>query len=834
MTKINLAGDWNITWGDGAHGNMAHYLIPMDDQGRYMECKFPGSIQSGLVKAGIIDDPTIGINSLKARWVEEQFWILRKSFIVPAEATHQNAVLAIEVIDGVSKVAINGQTVGEHWNAHHPAHFNLSGVLQPGVNEIVVLLESGLFKVADLNGKDYSIAQDTLLNKRYHLRQAQYQFGWDWNPRLVFIGLHGRMEIEWGITPRLGSVAIIGDVAEDLNSAVISVKPIISWTGDNPADITLKLHSIDNLKNEKTVQVLPGENELEIGLEISQPRLWYPRGYGKPERYPLSLEVVSSGETVGKWEGQIGLRRVEISQPPHPEKGKYFHLRVNNQVVFCKGGNWVPPEMSAHEVDASRIEKLVDLAIEENMNMLRIWGGGVWAGHTLLNLCDQYGIMVWHDLLFACSKYPADQPAFYAEVEKEVTWGLREYSYHPSLMVWCGNNELEWGLWSWGYKDFGRVAPDFVLFHHLFPILAAKIAPQVPYWPSSPYSSETEFPNDPTRGDQHPWGVTLGVDGVNFWAYRQYVDRFPNEGGVLGCVSVASMEKFINKKDLKMRSFAWEHHDNTVDYWKSVPGPAYDMVRTWLGKQADSMTLDEYAIASGLLQAEGLKEYINNFSRRFPSTTSAIYWDFNDSWPTVHGWTTFDYYLDRKLSFHPVRRAFSERLVVLADEGKEIGVYAVNQTPVNIRVTIESGYFSEKKSSFLDHPQQYDLAPHSSTRLKSLERDDKQIAFVLMKDSSGCEISRDRLLLRSYKEWEFTQPEIHTSVIQNSDRWYARYESSGWVWGVVLDPSGTKKVKDDVFDLFPGIPYDVLISENEQAPQVITTGNHLFLNRIQK
>ena len=552
MTSISLAGTWDISWSDGLHGKMDHFLQSGFDTGRYIPGNFPGSIHSALISNGVIEDPRNGINSLKARWVEENFWILRRSFEIPAEAINTHPILHIEKIEGVAKIALNGVFVGEHVNAHRPLYLDLNGKLHPGNNEIVILLESGLFKVADLPGADYSTNSETILNKRHHLRHAQYEFGWDWNPRLIFIGLHGELEILWGDVLHLKQVLVLAEVSEDLQSAKVRLKPLFTVNSQKPVAVKLQIESLDGLNASTDAILIAGESEGEVVLDIPQPKLWWPRGHGEPFLYPITLKAIYEDREIARWDGKIGLRRIEISEPPHPDAGRYFHLLVNGRPIFCKGANWVPPELSPYEVSTEKITHLIDLAESENFNMLRIWGGGVWADHEMLKLCDQRGILVWHDMLFACSKYPADRPDFLSEVEHEVSWGVREYSCHPSLVVWCGNNELEEGLWNWGYTQFGRTAPDYVLFHNIIPALMSHLDPTRPYRPSSPYTSPSENPTDPTTGDQHPWTVSLGSDGTNFWAYRKRVDRFPNEGGVLGCAPLTSLKKFLNPSELKM------------------------------------------------------------------------------------------------------------------------------------------------------------------------------------------------------------------------------------------------------------------------------------------
>jgi beta-mannosidase len=475
-----------------------------------------------------------------------------------------------------------------------------------------------------------------------------------------------------------------------------------------------------------------------------------------------------------------------------------------------------------------KVAALVDLAAAGNMNTLRLWGGGVWAGHTLLDRCDERGILLWHDLLFACSKYPADRPEFLADVEHEVAWGIRELSPHPSLVVWCGNNEIEAGDWEWGYKQFGRTVPDYHLFHQVIPTLVARLDPTRPYWPSSPYSDAVTTPGDPTVGDTHPWSVSLGADDIDFWAYRRHVDRFPNEGGVLGCAPVASLQRFLSPVEIEPRSFAWEHHDNTITFWRSEPGFPYRQVEYFLGCQVKAMPLESYAIASGLMQAEGLKEYIHNFRRRWPSTSSAIYWMFNDSWPTVHGWGTIDYYLNRKLAFHPVRRAFADLLVVLADEGDAIGVYVVNDSSVPADAHLQTGSF-DPADDRLDAPLQECRVPaFTSLKAQILPRDPQRIAYAVLSDPSGRVLAQDRLLLRPFHDWKIPTPEIKYQAVERDGKLFTRYQCDTWVWGVILDPAGEAPVTDDVFDLLPGIPYEVALLPGETPRPVAFTGNALL------
>jgi len=831
MGEVSLSGEWLASWTDGLHGRIGHAIHKIEDPQRYLLMHFPGSIQSNLLSAGIIDDPRLDLNSLKARWVEEHFWIIRKTFIVPSEAVEQSPRLHLDICDGNAQIYLNGIEIGANSNANFPVDISLNYVLRPGENELVIVLESGLFKVAELPGMMYSIGEETLLNKRQHLRQAQYQFGWDWNPHIIYLGLHGEIRISWGEFPRLKQVVVLAEVEPDLKSAKITVRPCWFMQSQEPITINLHLSSRDGLETYEDVILSPGKDHAELGLTISDPKIWWPRGHGSQELYPLELMISSGNQVVERWISRTGLRRIEIQQPPHPETGNYFRVVVNNRPIFCKGSNWVPPELSPHEVSLEKLEKLIELGIEQNFNLFRIWGGGVWAGHDFLDLCDEAGIMVWHDLLFACSKYPVDRPDFLANVIKEIEWGMSEFSPHPSLLIWCGNNELEEGLWSWNYKDYGVTAPDYVLFHQIVPTLLRRIDPTRPYWPSSPYSSPEHEPQDPTRGDQHPWSVSLHPDiqAADFWRYRQFYDRFPNEGGVLGITPLASLKQFLSEDYCYPRSFAWEHHDNSVSFWQPRIGISYLMVENWIGKPALDLSFNDLVLSSGLIQMEGLKEYIRNYRRRWPSTSSAIYWDYTDSWPSVHGWGTLDYFLRRKPSFYSVRRSNKPVIVVLADEIDFIGVYLVNDTMDQVVVMLEAGSFSVKGSRTVIEENFHSLLPFTSTRISTLPRDMNRIAYAILRDDKGSLVDWDRILFKRAFEWRLVEPEITSFEYESSFGRFERYQSDDWVWNVIINPDGEQPLEDDFFDLFPGIPYDVPLRDGENLRGFHTSGNHIII-----
>jgi beta-mannosidase len=833
--RVDLAGTWGLTWTEGGHGpqSAADFVRQRPrDPGRYLQVPVPMELHRVFLRMGLIEDPNLGTNSLKARWVSEQYYQYHRLFDAPPDVATGRAWLVFDQLDLAATIFLNGELVGRHENAHRPCRIDVSGKVKAGSNELLVAVESGLYAVADREGGAYGHQLDSALNKRHWLRKAQYQFLWDWNPRLVNVGITGPVALEWGSVARLDQVAVWAEPSADFASAKVTVRAFIEGLKPGAAaTVQVRIRETGQTA-QKEVALPDGITLHSVDVALSKPRLWWPRGHGEPALYTAEVAVVAGGETIGTALRRFGVRRIELDRSPHPEVGEYFAIKVNGRRIFCKGGNWVPPDMIPSSVTRERLARLVQQAIDANFNLLRIWGGGIYAGHDLLELCDETGLLVWHDLLFACIKYPADHPEFLDEIRREVTWAVREHAHHPSLAVWCGNNELEWAAFDWGYDRFGKTFPDYALFHHAIPVILREEDPLRPYWPSSPFSPGNQKPNDPTVGDQHPWATTLGADGADFWAYRRYVDRFPNEGGVLGASSPATLAQFLPEGERRLRSFTWEHHDNAANFWNEDPGVTYRLVDLWLGKDAAKMTYEDYVFGSALIQAEGLSEYISNYRRRMFSSSSAIFWMYNDSWPVTHGWTIVDYYGRRKLAYHPVRRAFEPVSVVAVDEGGAVTVYGVNDTPDEWRGRVRYGLFDLAGGLPKDEAKDVVLAPNASTPLASFDRKEwerrglaRHGAFAVLEDAQGKTAAQHRLLVTRFKDLQWSAPRIEMS----REGEHLELRSSAFVWGVTLDVNGEDAVADDCFDLIPGIAYRIPWPGAKPLPEVQRTGNALFL-----
>lgn len=821
LSKLDLNGAWKLRGFDGQHGAPEAFIGAAADERTFIDAQVPGEVHLDLERAGWIQDCNVGFNAQNARWVEEQVWMYRTKFDAPAEAAAKRAWLVFEALDLNAIIFLNGEQVGAHNNLFVPCRLDVTGKLKEGENTLAVRIESGLYYSAEKPGAVYTPGLSDQLTKRAWLRKPQCQFSWDWSPRLVNVGIPKDVRLEWTDSARIDAVAVYPELADDHKSATVNARVFIENVSAEPtkAKVRVRVPEADMVEV-REVELPAGMSRQDVAVTIADPKLWWPRPHGEQPLYNVEIEVEIDGQIVDTAERRTGIRSIRINQDPHPVTGEYFILEVNGVPIFAKGGNWVPPDLMPCRVDADQYRRLVQIAVDANCNALRIWGGGVYADHRFLDACDELGVLIWHDFIFACAKYPGDDGEFVVKVQNEITYNVRDLSPHPSLVVWCGNNELEWVYPYWDFQKT-RPLPDHTLFHYYFPRIMKEEDPSRPYWPSSPYSTDCRLPNDYTTGDQHPWHVFLQEDGPDMWKYRENVSRFPNEGGILGAVSPATLKQFLPEDQYKLFSPMWEFHDNACNYWGDPP-MVYRFFEYWLGRAADSIPFEDYLFYSGVMQSEGLQEYINNFRRRMFSTSSAIFWMYNDTWPASHSWTIIDYYLRRKLSYHPVRRAFAPVHIIPVVEGDRVIVFGVNDTLQAWEGEARFGLFALTGGLPVDRSVPVTLAANAATVIgefpmaewESVGKDAAGAFGVLLKD--GHPVAQNRILTAPYKDLKLAKPEIR--VERRGEK--AVFSSQAFVWGVCLDFDGEAPIADDLFDLIPGIEYEMAWPAGNALPVV--------------
>lgn len=829
----SLNGVWKLCWSTGQRGGTPYVLKHPDDRewlweiqgkkrtlpgraenARWMDAQVPGEVHLDLLREGRIDDPYVHGNVLKARWVEECVWHYRRVFTPPREALEGRAFLRFDCLSLTAAVYLNGEEIARHNNSFYPLHVDVSGRLRPGENELLVRLESGLFDVCDRPIRQAWVASgtvDILLHKRMWMRIPQSHTEWDWSPRLLNVGIQGAVSLLWDPEVVIEQAAVSSQVREDLSAAQVRGRLFPAAGCGTKGECTLEM-TVGGQRVSRVFDSLPAGG-LEVSMTVENPRLWYPAGCGEQALYPVTLRLLCGERVVYEKQTETGFRHVRVDQRPHPEGGRYFVVHINGRPVFLKGANFVPADMITAAITPERYAVLVDRALEAHFNVLRVWGGGLYEAESFYDQCSRRGILVWQEFISACGDLPVHDEGFVSDITREIRYQARRLSRHPSLFAWCGNNEIPpYGI-DWYMKTL--------------PAIIREEDPEKYYQPSSPYTdpegAETADIWEASSGDQHPWSV--GFLNKDHRDYRRMACRFPNEGGILGPVSLPTMLDCVSPEGDYAGSFAWQVHDNMLAFQKDGSSPDEDTA-FWLGLRPADLTLSEYVFAGGFVQGEGLADYADNFRRRAFDSACAIFWMYNDTWPCVRSWTIVDYRLNRTPSFYAVKRAFAPVRVVLVQEDGGAAVYGVNAGLEPVEAVLRFGAFRCGGTYRRDETRTVTLPPNASVRLiwfGGWREEALDIPFALLTDREGRELSRNRLLTRRY--WEY--PLGPAALRRRAGEGGTVLESDVFVLGVCLDLEGEKPLEDNLFDVFPGIP-TVLKGE---APPVIGTINDLLLRR---
>ncbi|HEV7898628.1 MAG TPA: glycoside hydrolase family 2 protein [Planosporangium sp.] len=624
----------------------------------------PGCVHTDLMAAGVIADPYVDDNEKRSAWVGRTDWLYETTFEYSPERVDR-IDLVCAGLDTVATVTVNGVEVGRTENMHRGYRFDLRDALREGTNELRVVFESA-YAYAERLRERLGDRPGAYQQQPYQfIRKMACNFGWDWGPTVVTAGIWRPIALEYWSTARLARVLPL--VTVESGTGRVRVEVEIERDADGPLTVTATVCGV-----RATAELAAGEQTATLDLDVTDPALWWPRGYGEQPLHPLEVTLAApGGEVLDRFQRRVGFRSVRVDTTPD-EHGTPFTLVVNDVPVFVRGFNWIPDDSLVSRVSRDRYAQRLGQAAEAGANYLRVWGGGIYESDDFYDAADSLGLMVGQDFLFACAAYPEEEPIA-GEVAAEARDNVVRLASHPSLVLWTGNNENIWGWHDWGWQErlAGRTWGAGYYFD-LLPSILARLDPTRPYWPGSPWSGRPDLhPNDPAHGTSHEWEVWNRVDYAH---YRDYVPRFMAEFGFQAPPAYATLRRWLSDDPLAPDSPGMAHHQKASD----GDGKLRRGLEAHLPAPRD---FDDWHYLTQLNQARAVSVAVEHHRSYRPVCMGTIVWQLNDSWPAT-SWAAVDSDGRRKPLWYALRRLYADRLLTIQPRGDGLALVAVNDADV--------------------------------------------------------------------------------------------------------------------------------------------------------
>ena len=608
----------------------------------------PGSVYHDLLTAGQIEDPFYRDNENEALKIMDNDFIYSRDFTVPADLLESDAVLLrCDGLDTLATVTVNGTVVGTAKNMHRIYEFDVKSVLKAGENHISVKFDSPTRFIKKSYAESRADGSSDAMVGFPNLRKAHCMFGWDWGPRLPDAGIWRSIQLIGITTARIRDVLVLqehsgGKVTLTVNTHVTEL------TGSAPVTVTVTAP-------DGTVRTARGER---AEIVIDDPRLWWPNGLGAQ---PLYTVEVTLGDGLDSWKRRIGLRTMTVTRKKD-QWGECFCHCVNGVDVFAMGADYIPEDNLLPRVNPDRTRRLLEDAKLANMNCIRVWGGGYYPDDYFYDICDELGLLVWQDFMFACAVYNLTDD-FEENIRAEFLDNVRRLRHHPSLALLCGNNEMEQFVAEGEWVDCPRQKADYIkMYEYIIPKILKAEAPQTFYWPASPSSGGSfDKPQDPTRGDVHYWDVWHGLKP--FTDYRNYLFRYVSEFGFQSFPCMETIQAFTLPEDRNVFSYVMEKHQRNAS--------ANGKIVSYLSQMyLYPRNMELLVYASQLLQAQAMQYGVEHWRRNRDDKhcMGAVVWQLNDCWP-VASWASIDYFGRWKALHYYEKRFFAPVLISCHEEG---------------------------------------------------------------------------------------------------------------------------------------------------------------------
>ncbi|RPF22653.1 glycoside hydrolase family 2 protein [Myceligenerans xiligouense] len=694
------------------------------ESGEWCRAVVPGGVHESLIEEGRIDHPFFGADERKDAWIDEREWWYRTRFPRPVTAPGQRTTLVFDGLDTVAEIWLNGRRLGRHSNQFRPAEFDVSDELadanvllvrfSPPLagREIPPSVQRTITRISEVMGRpeaatESGVGLSGLLPRATSLRKASFSWGWDFGPKLPSIGIWRgvRLRLERGAAITGHHVGVTA-LAADHSSATVAVRVDVDAFDATRCSVRVVLVSPSGRRFEATAPVR--ERSAGVELRIDDPELWWTHDLGQQNLHDVRIELSDATGVLDGVDDTVGLRTIVLDrQEDDVEGGRLFRFVLNGEPLFVRGAAWLPASVFVGSVSAETHRDRVLRAREGNLTMLRVWGGGVYEHDSFYAACDELGVLVWQDFMFACTDYPSGSARFVSEVRAEAEYQVSRLRNRACLALWAGNNEIEvLHLIAWGEVEPGDWG--WSIFHELLPQTVAELDGLVPYWPGSPWGEGDALGiNGESDGDRHDWEVWHGltIPGLSTGEpsyptvgdsrhYRRYADdsgKFISEFGIHASPELATLERWMPGVEIHDEVFDLHNKDNPKN-----KGDELLSVTTGI-----PTTLREYIDLTQAVQAEGMSFAVEHFRRRQPHTSGALVWQFNDVWPGLT-WSLIDVDGVPKSAYYALARASAPVAASFRVADGQLELWLANNTreEIETELDIEVGRFdgAERKT----------------------------------------------------------------------------------------------------------------------------------------
>ncbi len=797
------------------------------DETGWLPAKVPGDVHLDLLANKRIPDPFYRDNEAGLQWIERESWEYRLNFdATPALLGRSNIDLVFDGLDASAEVYVNDALVLNADNSFRTWRIPLKAHLHVGNNVLRVVFPSPIQAAEKVAAGDPWQPRTKTAAKTY-IRKAAYEYGWDWGPKFVTSGIWRPARIEAWDKARIDGFAIRQrDVSKEVARLDAEVEVEASSAGS--AKITVQyLDAGKPITLSSNASLHSGANTIDIPVEIQQPKLWYPAGYGDQPLYEFTAQLDSGAGLSDERKIKTGLRSIVLRRQLD-QWGRSFELVVNGIPVFAKGADVIPFDSFPNRVTTADYRRILESARDANMNMIRHWGGGYYETDEFYQICDELGIMVWQDFMFGNDWQPGTY-AFKQNIEAEANDQVRRLRNHPSIVLWCGNNETEEAL-DWGPRaglpadvKFQMWQDYLTEFSGILNRVVAQLEPEIPYWPSSPSSDYEELNDHYQSGDAHIWDVWHGR--VPFATYETHHPRFATEYGFQSFPEMKTVEAFTQPEDRTsiFTPVMLSHQKN--DEGNSI---IHDYL---LRDYFEPKDFASFLYVSQVQQAEGIKIGAEHFRRERPETMGSIFWQLNDCWP-VASWSSIDYYGRWKALQYYARRFYAPILVSPHVEEGALKVYIVSDKTAPRPATLRVRLMDFDGKVLLEDSHQVSVDPLSSkvyldwplVKLTEAGASDTSRVFIVADLTEGAtEISRNLTYLAPTKEVHLKPASLDVQTTAAGASLKIRITSPVLARSVYLSFGDLDaQISDNYFNLLPGETREITATSTAAADALKT------------